>query len=167
MKVQCVSNYDCQRKKDVNFSALLMECSAFKLVDKFFPKALSSVAEGTWGLKPHQHNEFRDLFLTPQESQMASLKGCGDGGSVRAVYDYFVDLKKKAMDSGLYTVSRIREAVKSGTFYQDSNFAKFERVENLQAKVENYCSITGRFKRGLLRVASEVLNRTIVLDESV
>jgi hypothetical protein len=164
MKIQSVSNYDCQRKKDVNFESLLMKGNAFELVDAFFPRALSSVADGTWGLKPCQHKEFDALFLTQQESQEASLIGCGNGGT-NGVYDYFTKLKEKAMTSGTYTVSRIREAIRDGTFHGDANFADFKPVANLHAKVEKHCSIGGKIRRGLLRVASEVINRKIVPDE--
>lgn len=164
MRIQSVEQNNCQRKKDVNFEALLMERNAFKLVDEFFPRALVSVADGTWGLKPHQKKGFGDLFLTQQESQRASLIGCGNG-DIDGVYRYFSQLKYYADYKGFYTVSRIREAIRNGTFYkEDSNFADFNPVANLQAKVEEYCSIGGKLKRGLLRVVSEVINRKIVLE---
>lgn len=163
MRIQSVGNNDCQRKKDVSFEALLMKKNAFRLVDAFFPKVLSSASDGAWGLKPHQHKEFRDLFLTPQESQKASSIGCGEGNP-KGVYDYFVGLKEKAMKSGIYTVSKIREAVRNGTFYQDSNFVGFSPVKNLQAKVEKYCNVGGILQRTACSVFGAVINRKVVPD---
>lgn len=113
MKVQCVGNYDCQRKKDVSFSGLLLDRKAAKLVNALLPNSMHSVTKVTCELQPLQRKLFvKNLFLTEHERSTVVKISCQDG---KSPFDYLTQLQNMAQTAGIYDVARIRQAILSKT----------------------------------------------------
>lgn len=113
MKVQSVGNYDCQRKNDVNFEALLLDKKAAKLVRALLPDSMHSVSRVTCELKPLQRGQFaKNLFLTNKEYLDVVQISCQNGNSP---FDYLMRLQEVAETAGIYDVARIRQAILSKT----------------------------------------------------
>lgn len=147
MKIQSVGNCDCQRKKDVNFSAVLMKRNAFEFIERVFPKAFTSVEDGTWNLSSHQKSKFADLFLTPQEANEARIIDCGSESLPPekriGIFAHFSNLAEKAKAAKTYTVERLKVAIESETLYKDENFSNLpiKPYSMLKAELKEHFSL--------------------------
>lgn len=165
MKVQCITNYDYQRKQDVNFKAILAKRNAFNLLDALFQGKFQSVRDLTFHLGPKTEKaKFSDLYITAKEAEGLRMLDC-EKGDFTKLGNYLTALSKKAGKSGTYTVRRIRKAIREGTLFADSNFATNSATDEamyqgLQAKAQGFCS--HRIIKGIVRrVVSVIVDRPV------
>lgn len=143
MRIQSVGNYDCQRKNDVNFEAILMKRNAFCFLNKLFKgkQVLRSVRDEAFHFSsPGARDGCRNLYLTQQEFEVA--KGLDDEKDFFPLFNYLFKLREAARDvgpketNGLYTVAHIKQAIQQKTFDENKLFSSFPKVENLQDRLK-------------------------------
>lgn len=149
MKVQSVGNSVCQRKNDINFSAILLNKKATRLVDAIFPDSLHSVSGVLCELRSSQRGVFlKNLFLTEKERRETVRLSCEAGVNP---YSYLLGLQEEAKRAGVYSVSRIRKAIEGKTFLRTKNLRALKGSEvvssdELKIRLEGYLTLGKRIK---------------------
>lgn len=143
MRIRSVGNYDCQRKKDINFEAVLMKRNAFCFLSKLFEgkQVLRSVRDEAFHFStPGARDGCKNLYLTQQEFEVA--KSLDDEKDFTPLFDYLFKIREAARDAGpketngLHTIADIKQAIQKGTFYDNEFFSSFPKVEDLKDKLD-------------------------------
>ena len=167
MKVQSVGNYDCQRKKDVNFKAVVMKRDAFNLLNILFPNSgiLHSVRDKKFSFLhlSGQAEGFRNLYLTTKE--LEQTEQIARGTNSYEPYEYLLDLRTQAMslgpkksqtdisrEDGIYTVQHIIKAIKDNTFWDVLAFKDFPKrsYDDLKRPIKRYWQLPKRLLRAIM-----------------
>lgn len=143
MKVQSVGNCDCQRKKDINFEAILMKKNAFSFLNKLFEgkQVMHSVRDQAFHFStPGARDGCKNLYLTQQEFEEANR--LNNPKDCMPLFDYLFKIREVARDAGpketngIHTVAHIKQAIQKGTFYSNEFFSGFPKIENLKDRLK-------------------------------